>query len=340
MTNSDVERNNKKATKKRKSSKKDRSSERHPALSDEDNAFRPARAQSPSDNFPKRESKAVSKSSGRRSEDSTGGVHRSSRDNTLVDGVPMRRKGETSENPVILQSQNNLSSSYESTSNAPVTRQQKDLSSWQFLTTENSIPSRLNPREHALHKVVDQDAFTVRKADILKKDDSDDINGHNAVEEEEEEAVRKAFDGLRVAPRHKGTTPLAELRNSYDSGSFVNESSSVVRRSTDGSVMTINSTGGAVVVGSSVVNNASVAAPVVISRSGPPRKTAKERDSERANETILNTKSVVRSSNKEFIRASNDDLEGNGETEQDSEKDISEIDKRIKALQAFLDKAR
>lgn len=126
--------------------------------------------------------------------------------------------------------------------------------------------------------------------------------------DDDDEEMRRAFDGLSMAKRSQGNRSSSELplRRSQDS-----QASDPSRRSRDGHFL--HSEKGPASVSSK---------PIVISRAGPARGEIRDRN-------------PGSSSVEARPSESEDDADGSVE-----ENDISEIDKRIKALQSFLDKAR
>lgn len=124
-----------------------------------------------------------------------------------------------------------------------------------------------------------------------------------AEDKDDDEAMRRAFDGLTMTRRSNSARGSADqsLRRSIDS------QASETRRSREGNFL--HSESGTVT---------SRSKPVVITRSGPPRETRERPVDKRPPPS----------------ESEEEDAASGGEN------DISEIDKRIKALQSFLDKAR
>jgi coiled-coil domain-containing protein 61 len=141
-----------------------------------------------------------------------------------------------------------------------------------------------------------------------------DPAGGGDEDEEEEEAMRHAFDGLRMVKRARAEaaaeSDLPSMRHSRESG-----------------------------------NSNSNSERVVITRAGPPRgeprgeRGDRDRDRDRDRHDTASRRPTQREASSDSSEGEEGGAGGGGGGG-GGDNDISEIDKRIKALQSFLDKAR
>jgi hypothetical protein len=335
-------------SKKRSSEKKKSKSNRSKAegVIDGENYFAPKRAQSPSGRAAQESAAQSSSRAGATSMRNSGGgtVTRRSNDSyNYSNGANSAEDAPAAPTAAaaVLRSSREPAAAEKDVASRPVGRREPP-SGWQAammgITSEDSrVDSREFPVRSLRAPVESTQVSEIPSERRPIRSSNDD--------DEENEAISRAFDGLRVAPRRNNKSS-AEVRNSLDSVST--SASSSLRKSGDGVVVSGAYATSGVVIGTAVSQGAPLTAPVIITRSGPPRKAdkgggklsntvAQSHESSRSENVLssgVNDDSVVKS------RESNRADTNARELEDSSEKDISEIDKRIKALQSFLDKAR
>ena len=244
----------------------------------------------------------------RRSRDAEGEQMRLSRDHLRASGDSISRK-EHSNTMVSVRRSDDSRRSVRTVEAEKEMRSSRETHRDKGIYTSTSLQDGvLGPSLYGTQRL-DPDSFPVSKASNPENRDS-----YYALNEDhyndDEEAMRRAFDGLSMAKRNIEPTANSsrvsseQLRRSHDF-----EGSNFMRRSLEENVSDIDR-------GGSVASK-----PVVITRAGPPRGDARKENPPANNQSPPSD--------------SEEDGGGSG-----GENDISEIDKRIKALQSFLDKAR